>query len=214
MKIIIAKNKKEAVKKAVSIVKRLIDKKPDVVLGLATGSTMISLYKELARLYKKGEIDFSKIRTFNLDEYVNNKEFHSYMNKYLFSKVNINKQNIHFPQVTGKAYDKEIKKSGNIDLCILGIGKNAHIAFNEPGSSFQSTTRKVKIVSEKKEGYSMGIKTIMNSRKIILLAFGAEKAGAVAKSLKEKISEDIPASILRKHKDATFILDKEAASLL
>jgi len=214
MKVIIA-NKKEAVKKAASIVKRLIDKKPNAVLGLASGSTMIHLYREIVRLYKKEEIDFSKVRTFNLDEYVtrhdNKYNFHNYMNKNLFSKVNIKSENTHFPSSDGARYDKEIKKLGGIDLCLLGLGKNAHIAFNEPGSSFQSTTRKVVVVENKKHAYSMGIKTIMSSKKIILIAFGAKKSNAVAKSLKEKISKDVPASILRKHKDATFILDKKAA---
>lgn len=213
MKVVIA-GKKEAVKKTALIVKRLIDKKPNAVLGLAAGFTMIHLYREIARLYKKGKIDFSKVRSFNLDEYVNNKEFHKYMNKHLFSKINIKKENTHFPSFSGAKYDKEIKKSGGIDLCLLGLGKNAHIAFNEPGSSFKSATRKIRVVSNNRKAYTMGIKTIMNSRKIILLAFGTQKADAVAKSLKEKISEDIPASVLRKHKDATFILDKSAAGKL
>lgn len=218
MKVIIT-SKKEAVKKAASILLEVVKRKQNAVLGLATGSTMIPLYKELVKLYKKGEIDFSKVRTFNLDEYAdsspgNKKSFHYYMDKHLFSKVNIKKEYIHFPSSNGIKYEKQIKKSGGIDLCLLGLGKNAHIAFNEPGSSFQSTTRKVKVASDKREAYSMGIKTIMSSKKIVLIAFGAKKANVVAKSLRGKISEDVPASILRKHKDTTFILDKKAAGKL
>ncbi|MDD5700037.1 MAG: glucosamine-6-phosphate deaminase [Candidatus Nanoarchaeia archaeon] len=213
MKVIIAKSRKEAVKRAASIFLGAVKRKPHAVLGLATGSTMIPLYRKLVQLYKKGEIDFSKIKTFNLDEYTRSKIFHKYMNKHLFSKVNIKKQNAHFPSSNTKDYENEIKKAGGIDLCILGIGKNGHIAFNEPGSSFQSITRKV-ITADSRHAYSIGIKTIMSSKKIILLAFGKEKANAVFKSLRGDVTEDVPASVLRKHKDAAFILDKAAASKL
>lgn len=234
MKLIITKDKKEAVKKAAEIISNLIIKKPDSVLQLATGSTMIPLYNELVRLYKKGKINFSKISTFNLDEYTglkfNDKEsYHYYMNKYLFNKVNIQKCNTYFPSSNKKEYEKEMNKLGGIDLTILGIGINDHIAFNEPGSSFKSTTRKVRLSEATlkansklfptinkipKEAYTVGIKTIMKSKKIILLAFGLKKSEAVRKALKEPIKEEIPASILRKHNNATFIIDKEASKKL
>ncbi len=212
MKVII-EDKKRAVEIAVLIIERLIQKKPNAVLGLATGKTMAPFYKELVSHYRKRKIDFSKIKTFNLDEYTKNSRFHSYMSRYFFSKVNIKKGNIHFPSSNAKAYEKEIKKSGGIDLCLLGIGENGHIAFNEPLSSFNSITREV-LTSDKKKAYTMGIKTIMSSRKIILLAWGKKKAASIFKSLKGKITEKVPASILRKHKDATFILDKSAAGKL
>jgi glucosamine-6-phosphate deaminase len=218
MKLIITKNKSEAVNKTASVISELIRKKPNAVLGLATGETMIPLYKELVSHYKKGKIDFSQIRTFNLDEYAgiklgNKNSFHSYMDKYLFSKIKIKKQNIHFPSSDAKAYEKEIKKSGGIDLCLLGIGENGHIAFNEPGSSFKNITRKV-ITADSRQAYTMGIKTIMNSRKIVLLAFGAKKAKAIAESIKGKITEKVPASILKRHKNSFFIIDKPASSKL
>jgi glucosamine-6-phosphate deaminase len=212
MKVII-EDKKRAVEIAVLIIEKLIQKKPNAVLGLATGKTMIPFYKELVSHYKKGKINFSKIKTFNLDEYVGNNKFHDYMKKNLFSKINIKKENTHFPSSKIKTYEKEIRKAGGIDLCLLGIGENAHIAFNEPSSPFNSETGKV-ITSDKKRAYTMGIKTILNSKKIILLAWGKEKAKAVHDSLKKKISERVPASALRKHKDATFILDKPASSKL
>ncbi len=214
MKLIITKTKEEAVKKAASIIYKLIKRKPNAVLGLATGKTMIPLYHELAGLYKKGKLDFSKIKTFNLDEYAESSLFHHYMEKHLFSKINISSQNIHFPTANGKAYEKEIKKAEGIDLCILGIGKNAHVAFNEPGSSFNSFTRTVRVGTSKKKAYSMGIKTIMNSKKILLLAFGTEKAAAIEKSVRGKITEKVPASILRKHRNSIFIIDRKAASKL
>lgn len=231
MKLIITSNKKEAVKKAVSIISELIKKKPNAVLGLATGKTMIPLYKKLVKLYKNKKIDFSKIRTFNLDEYAGLKptdkeSYHYYMNKYFFNKININKSNTHFPSSNGKKYEQEIKKVKGIDLCLLGIGQNAHIAFNEPGSSFRSTTRKIKLTKQTRKinskfflsakevpryAYTMGIKTIMNSKKIILLAFGKKKSDAITNSIKAKITEEVPASILRKHKDAIFIIDKKSS---
>ena len=225
MKVIILKDKKQVSSKVEKIVSDLVKKNPSVVLGLATGKTMIPLYKNLIKL----NLDFSKVKTFNLDEYVglkttNKKSFHYFMNKHLFSKININKKNIYFPEANFKKYEKEIKKE-KIDLQILGIGRNGHIGFNEPGSSFKSITRKVKLTKSTKfvnnlfgksseYAFTMGIKTIMSSKKIVLLAFGNKKADAISKALEEKISEEIPASILRKHKDVTFVLDEEAASKL
>lgn len=234
MKIIIAKSKKESIKKVVSIISSTIKKKPTSVLGLATGKTTVPLYKELVKKYKKNKINFSKVSTFNLDEYSNlsendKKSFHYFMNKYFFNHVNINKKNIHFPDSNFKKYEKMIFASGGIDLQILGIGHNGHIGFNEPGSSFQSKVRKIKLSKDTKKfnskffrqsknvpkhAFTMGIKTIMNSKKIILLAFGKEKAEAIAKTIDGKITTKVPASILRKHKNVLLIIDKKAARKL
>lgn len=234
MELIIEKSKKESVKKAAAIIAKLIKKKPNAVLEIATGSTMIPLYRELVRMYKKKEIDFSEVITFNLDEYAdisfNNPEsYHYYMNKNLFDKVNIKKHNTHFPSYQGKRYDKEIEEVGGIDLGILGIGVNGHIAFNEPGSSFSSQTREVQLSDNTikvnsrlfpslkkvpKDAYTVGIETIMKSKKIILLAFGSKKADVIFNAIKGPITEKSPASILRKHRDVVFILDKKAAKKL
>jgi len=236
MKVIICKNKKEGANKAALLVAEQIKKKNNLVLGLATGQTMIPFYKELVKINKK--IDFLKVKTFNLDEWCdvdhNNKNSLKYfMNKYFFSKLNISRENINFLNGKSKNIKKECeryeKEINEIDLQILGIGINGHIGFNEPGTPFNSLTNKVKITKEIRELYSqefggfskvpkygltIGIKTIMRSKKIILLAFGKSKADAVAKALNNKSSEKIPASILQKHKDVTFILDKKAASKL
>lgn len=234
MEIIIGKNKKESIKKAVSIISKIVKKKPKSVLGLATGNTVIPLYKELVKKYKKNEINFSKVSTFNLDEYSglsenDKKSFHYFMNKYFFNHVNISKKNIHFPNSNFKKYEKMIFASGGIDLQILGIGHNGHIGFNEPGSSFNSKVRKIKLSDDTrkfnykffrqsksvpKHAFTMGIKTIMNSKKIILLAFGKEKAEAIAKTIHGKITTKVPASILRKHKNVIFIIDKKASGKL
>jgi glucosamine-6-phosphate deaminase len=208
MKLLIFKNKRGAVKRTADIISNQIKKKPNCVLGLATGKTMVPLYKELI----KRKLDFSKVKTFNLDEYTGKRIMHYFMDKYFFRKINIKKENIHFP-------DSKTKKITRIDLQILGIGRNGHIGFNEPGSSFNSKLRKVKLSKETKKAnkikfnyaYTLGIKDIMNSKKIILLAFGKGKADIIKKTLEGEITEKVPASFLRKHKNATLILEKEAA---
>ena len=220
MKIIISKNKNEASHKVSNIILTQIKKKPNSVLGLASGKTMIPIYGAIAKASKKEKIDWASIITFNLDEYSNSNEFHSFMNKHLFSKINIKKANINFPRNSG--YDKKISSLGGIDLMILGIGRNDHIAFNEPRSSFSSKTRVVSLTKETqavnrtkhKKAITMGISTILNSKRIILIAFGNEKAQAIYKALKGPVSESVPATSLRKHKNTTFILDRKAGRLL
>lgn len=234
MKLIITKDKKEAARKVALIIAGVISKKPGAVFLLATGSTMIPLYKELVQIYRKNKIDFSRVKTFNLDEYAGLKfndknSYHAYMSRNLFDRVNIQKCNTYFPSSNGKRYDEEIKKSGGVDLCILGIGVNGHIAFNEPGSSFKSTTRRVRLSASTikansrffssmknvpKEAYTVGIKTIMKSRKIILIAFGTKKADAVCKTVKGKVSEKVPASALKNHKNTILVIDKNASKKL
>ena len=212
----IFQTKIQASKVAAKLIAAEIKQKPNSLLALATGKTMIPIYKELIKL----KPDFSQVKTFNLDEYVNSNEYHNFMNKYLFSKTNIKKSNIHFPK--NKNYDNEIKKSGGIDLCILGIGMNGHIAFNEPGTKFSTKThitnlseetRKVNKTKHKK-AITVGISTILKSKKIFLIATGSSKAKAIQQTLKGKISESIPATALRKHKNTTIILDKDAAKML
>jgi glucosamine-6-phosphate deaminase len=225
MKILVLKNKKQVSEKVADIVSNAVKKNPSSVLGLATGKTMIPVYKNLM----KRDLDFSKIKTFNLDEYsglkeTDKKSFHYFMRKYFFNKININKKNIHFPNSNFKKYENEIKKE-KIDLQILGIGRNGHIGFNEPDSSFKSITRKVKLTKNTRfvnklfgksseAAFTMGIKTIRGSKKIVLVAFGSKKAEIIAKTIEGKITEKVPASILRKHKDVTFILDEKVASKL
>lgn len=223
MNVIIVKNKDEGVKKASSIISKEIKNNPKLVLGLATGSTMIPLYTEL----RGRNLDFSNVTTINLDEYLGLKEndknsYHYFMKKYFFNYININKKNIFFP-------NPQIKKLPKINLQVLGIGVNGHIGFNEPGSKINSKLRKVKLsentrrinsrffgLLEKvpKYAYTLGIKEIMQSNKIILLAFGRNKSEVIRKTVKDKISNEVPASLLRKHKNVTLIIDKSAARKL
>ncbi len=241
MKIIIIKNKNDVGIKAAELVINEIKKKPDLVLGLATGRTMIPFYRNLVKLIRRNKIDTNNLVTFNLDEYVglnerNKGSLRYFMEKNFFSKVNLKKKNINF--LNGKArnilrecrkYEKEIMKAGGVDLQILGIGRNGHIGFNESLSSFKSRTRNVllnkmtrkdnvaffgSLKKVPQRALTMGIATIMKARRIILLASGKQKAKAVALALKGKINEKIPASILQRHKDVKFILDAGAAENL
>ncbi|OPJ57070.1 glucosamine-6-phosphate deaminase [Alkalithermobacter paradoxus] len=241
MKLYIVDDYNAMSKKAADIVSMQIKTKQNSVIGLATGSTPIGMYKELIKMHRKEKLDFSKIKTFNLDEYYkihpqDNQSYRYYMMKNFFNHINIDHNNINIPNgMTNdterecKLYEEKIQESGGIDLQILGIGTNAHIGFNEPNNKFEPYThlvnldkntiksnsrffRSVEDVPAK--AISMGIKTIMSSRKILLLANGDNKAQAIFESLKGPIVPQVPGSILQLHKDLTVIIDKKAARYL
>jgi len=241
MRIIIVDSKEEMGKKAASLVSSQIILKPDSVLGLATGGTPLGMYKELINLYNEKEIDFKLVKTFNLDEYVgigkeNDQSYHYYMMNNLFEFINIPEENINIPDGSAKdieeeclRYESAIKQAGGIDIQVLGIGTNGHIGFNEPDVNFEAETHLVKLEESTIQAnsiyfktikevpttaVSMGIKTIMNSRKIVLLANGLSKAEAIYGLVNGKINPNLQASILQLHPDVTLILDKDAASKL
>ncbi|HOO73796.1 MAG TPA: glucosamine-6-phosphate deaminase [Tepiditoga sp.] len=240
MKVIVLDNYQQISIKAAQIVASQIILKEDSILGLATGGTPVGMYSELVKMYKLGIIDFKKIKTFNLDEYVglskeNQQSYYYYMMDNLFKHVNINIENIDIPNGMADIkeecvrYENEIKQSGGIDLQVLGIGHNGHIGFNEPDIKFESVTHLVKLDEDTikansrffdsvdevpKQALSMGIKTIMHSKKIVLIASGKEKAKAIYGTVKGNITPNLPASILQLHNDVYIIADKEAASLL
>lgn len=241
MRIIIAKNYEDMGKKAANIVAGQVFLNPQSILGLATGSTPLSMYNQLIKMHKEVELDFSQVKTFNLDEYVGLPEedtnsYHYYMSNNLFNHINIKKENVHVPNGMAKDIDKEcseyeetIKNYGGMDLQILGIGNNGHIGFNEPDLKFEATTHLVKLDDETIEAnsrffktiddvpkcaVSMGIKTIMHAKKIILLANGSSKAEILAKALYGGITPEVPASILQLHPDVTVIVDEAAAVCL
>ena len=240
MRIIKVKNYEEMSKKAAVMLASQIILKPNSVLGLATGDTPLGMYEQLINMYNNKEIDFSEVKFFNLDEYHgihkdNSQSYYYYMMKNFFNHININKEkNINIPNGMAEdteeecvQYEKKINEAGGIDIQILGIGVNGHIGFNEPNVSFEAHTHLVRL-DEKTiksnsrffssieevptKAISMGIKTIMHSKKVVLLASGISKAEAISKTIKGKISPEIPASILQLHKDVTIIVDKEAGS--
>lgn len=239
MNIILTESYEEMSKKAASIVTSQVIIKPTSVLGLATGGTPVGMYQEIIKTTNENEVDFSEVVTFNLDEYYpisknNDQSYAYYMNDNLFNHINVLKENIHIPNgetgnvdVECSAYDQMIYDQGGIDLQVLGIGNNGHIGFNEPDVHFESGTHKVELDEETieanarffetkeavpKQAISMGIRTIMHSRKIILLASGASKAEVIEKMLFGDISPNVPASILQLHNDVTIILDEAAAA--
>jgi glucosamine-6-phosphate deaminase len=241
MRIIVVDNYEEMSKRAAKMIASQVILKPDSVLGLATGDTPLGMYKELIELYKKDEVDFNEVRTFNLDEYYglnreNPQSYFNYMVNNLFNHININRENINVPSGMAKDinavcldYENKIKEAGGIDMQVLGIGGNGHIGFNEPNVNFEAETHLVNLDEQTIEAnsrffdsikdvpikaISMGIKTIMNSKKIILLASGISKAEVIERAVKGKINPNVPASILQLHNDVTMILDKEAASYL
>ena len=221
-------------------------KKPNLVLGLATGSTPIGVYQRLIAAHQSDGLDFSGLRTFNLDEYLglpadHAQSYSTFMNEHLFHGLNVARENIHFPPTIFPSHDPEtirsvcdaheaeIRDAGGIDIQILGIGSNGHIGFNEPTSSLASRTRIKTLTKKTLEDNSrfygpdeeqptiaatLGIGTILDTKSILLQAFGAKKAEAVKASIEGPISSFWPASALQLHPDVTFYLDEESASAL
>lgn len=233
MQIIKTASYQELSKKASEIVIKSIAKKPDLVLGLATGSTPLGLYQLLVEANKNGEADFSEVKTFNLDEYVglkkdNPQSYHYFMQENLFSKINIKKENVHIlgdegksPEEECKIYEEKISAVG-IDLQILGVGNNGHIAFNEPGSEKESRCRVIKLDEKTRQdnarffksidevptrAFTMGIGTILEARQIILLA-GKNKKEIIQKVIDNEPNPEIPASFLKLHPNCTFIVEE------
>ena len=213
------------------------------VLGLATGSTPTGVYQELARLHKEESLSFAKVRTFNLDEYyglgpTHPESYAAFMERHLFSKVDIPSDVAVVPDGTVpreevsaycESYEKSILEAGGIDIQVLGIGRTGHIGFNEPGSGRDSRTRLVELDAltradaaqdflgeENVPPYAitMGVGTILDARKVFLLAWGTPKAAILAKAVEDSISEALPASFLQEHKDANVLVDEAAAAEL
>ena len=241
MRIIITDSYEKMGLEAANIVAGQVYLKPDSVLGLATGSTPVSMYQRLAAVHKTVGLDFSEVTTFNLDEYIgmspdNPQSYHYFMQENFFKHINIRPENVYLPNgmaedmiAEGERYEKLIETKGGIDLQVLGIGKNAHIGFNEPDVKFAATTHKVELDEETiqansrffasvsevpRYASSMGIETIMMAEHVILLAKGKNKAKAVYKAVCGDVTPEAPASILQLHRDVVVIVDEEAASML
>ena len=239
MRIIVAKDYQELSVKAASILAAEIALNPECVLGLSTGSTPIGAYDQLVERYERGEVDFSKVSTVNLDEYEglsgeDEQSYRYFMNKHLFDRVNIEQSNTYIPdgmaadtQKECEKFEEIIQKLGGIDVQLLGIGFNGHIGFNEPDSIFRNKTHvtpldEVTVEANKrffdsaddvpKFAYTMGVGTIMRGKKLLLLVSGAGKAEIVAKAFCGEIDPQVPASILQVHPDVTIVGDEAALS--
>ncbi len=241
MKIIVLKDYDTVSKEAAKIVADEIKANPSIVLGLATGSTPVGMYNELARLCSAGEISFADAVSYNLDEYVgidinHEQSYHRFMDENLFSKVNFKDGSTHVPYTDGantdadcRAYDEAVAAAGGIGIQILGIGSNGHIAFNEPDDVFIRRTHITSLDEQTirdnarffdseadvpKQAITVGMGVIMGAKKIVIIATGANKADAVYKMVRGEVTPRVPASILQLHQDVVLLLDEAAAHKL
>lgn len=238
VKIIYVNDYDEMSERAAKIIAKQINQAPTSTLGLATGATPEGLYQKLIQLNKQGKVSFKDVTTFNLDEYVglphtDKNSYRYFMNNHLFDHIDINRNNVHIPnglvddlEEECKRYEAKIKE---IDVQVLGLGLNGHIGFNEPGTSFSSRTHLVSLTDSTRKANSryfqklddvprmaitMGIETILESKRLILLVSGEEKSEAVERLVNGNISEDFPASILKSHPEVVLIADKAALKRL
>ena len=237
MRVYCAKDYYHASRTAANIISAQVIMKPDCVLGLATGSTPIGTYEQLIKWYEKGDLDFSKVRSINLDEYRglpadNDQSYRYFMNTHLFDSINIDKKNTFVPdgmetdaETACRDYDEIIRSHGGIDLQILGLGHNGHIGFNEPASAFAKGTQCVKLTESTisanarffesmddvpKEAYTMGIGSIMQAKKIMVIVSGEGKAEIVRRAFLGPITPEVPASVLQLHSDVILVGDEAA----
>ncbi len=241
MQVIIRPDTQSAVKLTAAVLADALRRNPEMTFGLATGATMEGVYAELVRLHREEKLDFSTAKTFNLDEYIgvpadDKNSYRYYMNKNLFDHINIKKANTHLPDGMtadiageGARYEAAIKASGGLDLQLLGIGQDGHIGFNEPLSSLRSRTRDKLLApqtlkqnsiyfdppeSMPKRAFTMGIGTILDARRIVMLVTGESKSDIAAQAIEGPVSSQVTASALQFHNNATVILDEAAASKL
>ncbi|MEX1040784.1 MAG: glucosamine-6-phosphate deaminase [Pirellulaceae bacterium] len=239
MRVIVQPDPVSASRRAADMVAAQIRKKPRTVLGLATGGTPLKMYEELIRMHRSEGLDFSRVTTFNLDEYVglpptHPQSYQHFMHENLFRHLNLDLRNTHVPdgraldyETYGEQYERMIADAGGIDIQILGIGRDGHIAFNEPGSSLGSRTRLKTLAGETvrdnarffgseeqvpRLAITMGVGTILESRRCLLLAFGESKAEAIAATVEGPVTAQVTASALQLHRDVVVIVDEEAAS--
>ena len=237
MKIYKAKDYKDMSRKAANIISAQVIMKPNCVLGLATGSTPIGTYDQLVEWYNKGDLDFSEVTTVNLDEYkglprTNDQSYYYFMHQHLFDRVNINPEQTNVPNGMEPDAEKEcgryeglIHSLGGVDLQLLGLGHNGHIGFNEPGEAFEKETHCVDLTDSTieankrffasaedvpKQAYTMGIKTIMQAKKILVVVNGEAKADIVERAFFGPVTPEVPASILQMHNDVTLVGDEAA----
>lgn len=240
MNIIRAKDYQDMSRKAANIISAQIIMKPDCVLGLATGSTPVGTYRQLIEWYEKGDLDFSRVSTVNLDEYrglthIDPQSYYYFMQENLFDHVNIDKTATHVPDGANPdaadacvKHEQIIKSLGGIDLQLLGLGNNGHIGFNEPGAAFEKETHLVDLAESTiranarfftsidevpKQAYTMGIRTIMQAKKILVVVSGESKADIVSRAFFGPVTPEVPASILQMHPDVTVVCDEAALSL-
>lgn len=241
MEVVVRPDTASAVDLTARLIADAVNAKPEFTLGLATGATMEAVYADLAKMNKAGKVDFSLTKTFNLDEYIglppeDKNSYRYYMNSNFFDKINIDKRNTHLPNgitddeiAEGERYDEAIELAGGIDLQLLGIGQDGHIGFNEPGSSFGSRTRCKPLTpatwrqnsiyfnppsSMPMRAFTMGVGTILDARRIVMLITGGKKAGIAAQAIEGPLTSMVTGSAVQLHPAAVVVLDAAAAAEL
>ncbi|MDR1622350.1 MAG: glucosamine-6-phosphate deaminase [Synergistaceae bacterium] len=241
MRIIRAKDYSDMSRKAANVLSAQVILKPNSVLGLSTGSSPVGVYRQLVEWYKKGDLDFSSAITVNLDEYCGlapdaPQSYRCFMNGNLFDHVNVRRENIHIPNGMEADAEKEcaryealLERLSGIDMQLLGIGRNGHIGFNEPGTAFETSTHRVALTESTiaankhffedendvpRHAYTMGIRSIMQAARILLIASGKEKAQIVKEAFTGAVTPLVPASVLQLHNNVTLVGDEDALSLL
>lgn len=225
---------------AADVVALKLREKPHAVFLIPTGTTPLGMYRGLVASHEREGLSFARATFFNLDEYLglppdHPASYHVYMRENFYGLVDVDPERVHVPDGSApdpeaecERYERAIREAGGVDLCVLGIGRNGHIGFNEPGASFDSRTRVVRLAESTRRvnatafpgeraperAISVGMRTISDSREVLLLASGANKAQAVAAAVGGEVSERVPASALRRHPNASFLLDRDAASAL
>ncbi len=240
MRVIVCDNQQEIARLGADMIAEVVKANPKAVLGLATGSSPVPMYSELIRRYEAGELDFSSVRSVNLDEYYplapdNDQSYRYFMNHQLFDHINIDKNNTNVPdglasdpETACAAYENLIRELGGIDIQVLGIGGNGHIGFNEPADALDPMTHLTDLTEDTiransrffeseadvpRHALTMGIGSILSARRIMLIATGEAKAKAIATVLSGKLTTACPASMLNLHSDVTILCDRAAASL-
>jgi glucosamine-6-phosphate deaminase len=242
MRVVVIRSSREACEAVARRIASDIRQTPSLVLGLPTGRTPILVYDALADLYDRGRVDFSRVTTFNLDEFEgvsrnDPRSYHAFMRRHLFDRVNLPPRRRFLPNGLARdarreavRYESRIDRAGGLDLCLLGIGRNGHIGFNEPAVALAARTHRATLRPETRQSnaylfngrrrdvpthaVSMGIGTILGARNIVLLATGKEKASIVARALNGRVTTRVPASLLQGHPNVVVMLDQEAASSL
>lgn len=242
MRVVVIRSSREACEAVARHIAAVIRKMPNLVLGLPTGRTPILVYDALADLYDRGRVDFSRVTTFNLDELEglgrgDPRSYHAFMRRHLFDRVNLLPRRRFIPNGAARdphreaaRYETQIERAGGLDLCLLGIGRNGHLGFNEPAAALDARTHRAMLRPETRRSnaymfdgrwrdvpayaVSMGIGTILAARRIVLLATGKEKASIVARALNGRVTTRVPASLLQGHPDVVVVLDQDAAARL
>jgi glucosamine-6-phosphate deaminase len=229
MRVLFARDYQDLSRQAAGLVAEAVRARPQLVLALAAGNTPVGMYRELVRMYREFRLDFSRVSFLQLDEYVglrpdHPQSFRVFLWRVFLNFINVRRANVYVPD---DSYEDTIRKLGGIDLLICGVGANGHLAFNEPGSALDSKTRVVELAPETvesiranfgqaevpRQGITMGLRTMLDARRILMLASGTRKAEILARAVAGEISTDVPASLLQRHPNVTLLADEEAASI-